>query len=302
MVIPEQLSELAAFTAVARHLSFRRAALERGVSPSALSHAIRALEARLGVRLFNRTTRSVALTEAGAQLFARLQPAFGDIQEALQAASQLRDTPAGLLRLNVPRSAAALLLAPIVAEVVKRHPGLRVEVVTDDALVDIVAGGFDAGIRFGEQLMRDMVAVRLGPEMRLAVVASPAYLAQHGRPAKPQDLHDHLCIRRRFPSGAIYRWELERRGKQLQVDVQGPLTLDDSSMILQCAAAGAGIAMVFEKEALPLLSSGALARVLEDWCPAFPGMFLYYPSRRHMPAGLRAFISTARELSGRTAA
>jgi DNA-binding transcriptional LysR family regulator len=207
-----------------------------------------------------------------------------------------------MLRLNVPRSAAALLLAPIVTALVRRHPGMRVEVVTDDALVDIVAGGFDAGIRFGESLMRDMVAVRLGPDMRLAVVASPGYLALHGRPEKPHDLRDHLCIRRRFPSGAIYRWELERRGKPLEVDVQGPLTLDDSGMILQCAAAGAGIAMVFEQEAQPFLSSGALTRVLEEWCPTFPGMYLYYPSRRQMPAGLRAFISTAREISGKPAA
>lgn len=300
-MIPEPLSELAAFTVVARHLSFRRAAVERGVSPSALSHAIRALEDRLGVRLFNRTTRAVALTEAGAQLFARLQPAFADITDALQAVNQFRDTALGLLRLNVPRSAAVLLLAPIVAELVKRHPGLRVEVVTDDALVDIVAGGFDAGIRFGEHLMSDMVAVRLGPAMRLAVVGSPGYLAQHGRPVKPHELREHLCIRRRFPSGAVYRWEFEKRGKPLQVEVQGPLTLDDSSMILQCAAAGAGLAMVFEQEAQPLVSSGALYRVLEDWCPVFPGMFLYYASRRQIPPGLRAFINLAREMSGTAA-
>lgn len=296
MDAPEELADLAAFAAVARHLSFRRAAVERGVSPSALSHAIRGLEGRLGVRLFNRTTRSVALTEAGAQLFARLQPAFGDIQEALQSVSRMGSAPTGLLRLNVPRAAACLRLAPIVTELLRRHPGLRVEVVTDDGLVDIVAAGFDAGIRFGERLMRDMVAVGLGPAMRMVVVGSPGYLAERGRPRTPEQLRDHVCIRRRFPSGALYRWEFERNGRPLEVEVQGPLTLDDDQMILQCACAGAGVAMLFEEQAQAMVDSGALVRVLEEWCPVFPGMFLYYPSRRQMPPGLRAFIDTAQAM------
>ena len=288
----DSFSDLAAFAAVAARLNFRRAAADRGVSPSALSHSIRSLEERLGVRLLNRTTRSVALTEAGAQLLERLRPAFNDIDAAMESINRFRDSPTGMLRLNVPR-AAIPLLAPIASAFVSRHPDVRLEIITDDALVDIVSAGFDAGIRFGEHLAHDMIAIRIGGRQRFAVVGTPGYFAGHGRPATPRDLSRHICIRRRFPSGTIFHWEFESDGALLDIDVQGPLTLDDSSLMLQCAAAGAGIAFVLEAEAEPLLKAGALVRVLEDWCPPFPGMFLYHPMRRQMPAALRSFIDIA---------
>ena len=293
--MPDNLSDLAAFAAVAARLNFRRAAVDRGVSPSALSHSIRGLEERLGVRLLNRTTRSVTLTEAGAQLVAQLRHAFSDIDAALESINRFRDSPAGVLRLNVPRSAARLL-SPIVTTFVPLYPDVRLDIATDDALLDIVAAGFDAGIRFGEHLAQDMIAVRIGREQRFAVVGAPDYFAKHGTPATPRDLHDHACIRRRFPSGAIYRWEFDKDNAPLDVDVPGRLILDDAGLMLQCAAAGAGIAFVFEKEAEPLLRDGRLIRVLEDWCPRFPGMFLYHPMRRQMPAALRAFIDVARSM------
>jgi DNA-binding transcriptional LysR family regulator len=289
----DSLSDLAAFAAVAARLNFRRAAMDRGVSPSALSHSIRGLEERLGVRLFNRTTRSVALTEAGAQLMERLRHAFDDIDAALESINRFRDSPTGLLRLNVPR-AAVLLLGPVVTVFVQRYPEVRLEIVTDDALVDVVAAGFDAGIRFGEHLAHNMIAVRIGGNQRFAAVGAPGYFTRHGTPATPHDLRRHACIRRRFPSGAIFRWEFEKDGAPLDIDVPGRLTLDDTGLMLQCAAAGAGIAFVFEKEAEPLVRAGSVIRVLEDWCPPFPGMFLYHPMRRQMPAALRSFIDIAR--------
>jgi len=293
--MPDALSDLADFAAVAARLNFRRAATDRGVSPSALSHSIRGLEERLGVRLFNRTTRSVALTEAGTQLMARLRPAFDDIDAALESINRFRDSPTGLLRLNVPR-AAVLLLRPVVTAFVQRHPDVRLEIVTDDALVDIVAAGFDAGIRFGEHLAQNMIAVPIGREQRFAAVGAPDYFRRHGAPKTPHDLHRHACIRRRFPSGAIFRWEFEKDGAPLDIDVPGRLTLDDAPLMLECAAAGAGIALVFEKEAEPLLQAGRVHRVLEDWCPPFPGMFLYHPMRRQMPAALRSFIDIAQAM------
>jgi DNA-binding transcriptional LysR family regulator len=289
----DSLADLADFAAVAARLNFRRAAVDRGVSPSALSHSIRGLEERLGVRLFNRTTRSVALTEAGTQLMERLRPAFDDIDAAMESINRFRDSPTGLLRLNAPR-AAVLLLAPVVTAFVQRHPDVRLEIVTDDALVDIVAAGFDAGIRFGEHLAHNMIAVPIGGKQRFAAIGAPDFFARHGTPATPHELHRHACIRRRFPSGAIFRWEFEKDGAPLDIDVPGRLTLDDASLMLQCAAAGAGIAFVFEKEAEPLLQAGSVIRILEDWCPPFPGMFLYHPMRRQMPAALRSFIDIAR--------
>ena len=293
--MPDNLSDLAAFAAVAARLNFRRAAVDRGVSPSALSHSIRGLEERLGVRLLNRTTRSVTLTEAGAQLVAQVRNAFDDIDAALESINRFRDSPAGVLRLNVPR-AAVLLLTPIITAFVQQYPDVKLEIVTDDALVDIVAAGFDAGIRFGEHLAQDMIAVRIGEEQRFAAVGAPAYFARRGTPTTPHDLQRHSCIRQRFPSGAIFRWEFEKDGAPLDVDVQGQLTLDDAGLMLRCATAGAGIPFVFEKEAESLLQDGRLSRVLEDWCPRFPGMFLYHPMRRQMPAALRAFIDVSRSM------
>jgi len=289
------LPDLLSFATVARLRSFRRAAAELGVSPSALSHSLRGLEERLGVRLLNRTTRSVTPSEAGQRLLTRLTPALRDIDDALEDINDFRATPIGTLRLNVPRSAAHMLLAPLVARFLAAYPQMRVELMADDGLIDIVAAGYDAGVRFGESLQGDMVAVPLGPPQRLAVVASPAYLKKRGVPQSPHDLAAHNCIRHRFPSGRLYHWEFERAGIALQVDVEGTLTLGEQELMLRAAEDGVGIACVFEGLATARLASKKLRRVLADWCPPMPGFYLYYPSRRQMPAGLRAFVDMVRE-------
>lgn len=289
------LNELDAFASVARHRSFSKAAPECGVSASALSHAMRTLETRLGVRLLNRTTRSVTPTEAGEQLLARLTPALREIGEALDQVNQFRDTPRGSLRLNVPRTAARWLLAPIFARFLAAYPQIRLEVVTDDSLVDIVAQGFDAGIRFGETLARDMIALPLGPPLRLIVVAAPMYAARRGLPRQPQDLKQHACIGRRFPSGALYAWEFAKDGEALAVAVDGPLLLDDDELMLRAALDGIGLSYLYEEQAREWISQGRLLRVLDDWCPPMPGFFLYYPSRRQLPTGLRLFIEMLRD-------
>ena len=289
------VSDLSAFVAVATHRSFSRAAAELGLSPSALSHTVRSLEERLDLRLLNRTTRSVAPTEAGERLLERLRPALRDIDDALEDANAFRAKPAGRLRLNVPRSAALLLLAPVMTRFITAYPQMRLEITADDRLVDIVASGYDAGVRFGESVERDMVAVRIGPDLRMAVVGSPAYFRRHPKPLKPRDLHGHACIRFRLASGGIYRWEFEKKGEVLEVEVDGPLTLSDQQVMLQAALDGAGLAIVLESHARPHLKARQLVRVLADWCPPFPGYFLYYPSRRQVPAGLRAFIDMMRQ-------
>jgi DNA-binding transcriptional LysR family regulator len=289
------LSELDAFACVARHRSFKKAALECGVSASALSHAMRTLETRLDVRLLNRTTRSVTPTEAGEQLLQRLGPALREISDALDQINDFRDVPRGTLRLNVPRPAARLLLAPLFARFLAAYPQIRLEVVTDDGLVDIVAGGFDAGIRFGESLAQDMVALPLGPPVRLVVVASPMYAARRGLPRQPQELKQHACIGRRFPSGAVYAWEFSQGGASLAVAVDGPLLLDDDDLILRAALDGIGLAYVYEAQAQESIEQGRLLRVLDAWCPPMSGFFLYYPSRRQMPVSLRLFIAMLRE-------
>ncbi|MEM4987879.1 LysR family transcriptional regulator [Collimonas sp. H4R21] len=289
------LSELDAFACVARHRSFSKAALECGVSASALSHAIRTLETRLAVRLLNRTTRSVTPTEAGLQLLLRLEPALREIGEALERLNDFRDTPRGTLRLNVPRPAARLLLAPLFARFLAAYPQIRLEVVTDDGLVDIVAGGFDAGIRFGESLAQDMVALPLGPPVRLIVVASPMYAARRGLPRQPQELKQHACVGRRFPSGAVYAWEFSKDGEPLAIAVDGPLLLDDDELILRAALDGIGLAYVYEAQAQESIEQGRLLRVLDAWCQPMSGFFLYYPSRRQMPATLRLFIAMLRD-------
>ena len=289
------VSDLSAFVAVATHRSFSRAAAELGLSPSALSHTVRSLEERLDLRLLNRTTRSVAPTEAGERLLERLRPALRDIHDALEDANAFRAKPAGRLRLNVPRSAALLLLAPVMTRFITAYPQMRLEITAEDRLVDIVASGYDAGVRFGESVERDMVAVRIGPDLRMAVVGSPAYFRRHPKPVKPRDLHGHACIRFRLPSGGIYRWEFEKKGEVLEVEVDGPLTLSDQQVMLQAALDGAGLAIVLESHARPHLKARQLVRVLADWCPPFPGYFLYYPSRRQVPAGLRAFIDMMRQ-------
>ncbi len=287
-------SDLAGFLAIARHRSFRAASVELGVTPSALSHALRAVEERLGLRLLNRTTRSVALTEAGERLFARISPAFRDIDDALEDLNTFRGKPAGMLRINSARQSARLVLIPLITKFLKAYPDIRVDLVVNDALVDVVSAGFDAGVRFGETIAADMIAVPVGPRHRFAVVASPSYFKIHKPPVTPHDLRGLPCIRYRFPSGAMYRWEFERGGIELDIEVDGPLTLGDQDLMQEAALDGAGLAYLFEAQAAPLIAKRKLIRVLADWCPAYPGFFLYYPSRRQVPAALRAFIDYSR--------
>lgn len=288
------LADLQAFAAVARLRSFRQAAAELDVSPSALSHALRGLETRLGVRLLNRSTRSVAPTEAGERLLSRLSPALQDIHGALDEINAFRDSPLGTLRINAPHAACELVLAPLVARFITTHPGMRVELVADNAFVDIVATGFDAGVRFGESLQQDMVALPLGPAQRFVVVASPAYLAAHGTPLCPRELQQHRCIRIRFTNGSFYRWEFARGNEQLEIEVDGPLAVAEMSLMIDAAERGLGLAYVYAQYAAAPVAAGRLVTVLDDWCPEIPGFYLYYPSRKLMPAGLKAFVDLLR--------
>lgn len=283
-------TDLAIFLAIAQHRSFRKAAVELGVTASALSHSLRAIEERLDVRLVNRTTRGVGLTEAGERLFDRIRPAFLDIDDALEDLDKFRGQPYGKLRINAPRPAARMVLLPIVSRFLKAYPAVEIEIVVEDALVDTITGGFDAGIRFGERIAADMIAVPIGPRQRTAIVASPDYFRRFPKPVTPHELKDHSCIRYRFASGTYYRWEFERGGIELEIEVQGPLTLGDLDIMLDAAVNGSGLAFLFEDYALPALEDDRLIRVLEDWCPYYPGFFLYYPSRRQLPTALRAFV------------
>jgi DNA-binding transcriptional LysR family regulator len=294
---PVDFADLDAFVAIAQHRSFRRAAKDRGVATSTLSQSLRALEERLGVRLLNRTTRSVTPTEAGEELLARLVPAFSEVAEALDRVNRFRDSPSGTLRLNAPNAVVEFIFAPLIARFLAAHPDLKVEIVAEDALVDIVERGFDAGVRYGESLARDMIAVSLVPQQRFVIAASPEHIAAHGRPAHPTDLLQHACIRHRFASGAILPWEFEKDGESLRFTPEGPLTTSNSRLAVRAAEGGVGYIHVFEETARPSLDSGRLVSVLADWCPPFPGPFLYYPSRRHMAAGLRAFIDFVRNES-----
>ncbi|MDX9674169.1 MULTISPECIES: LysR family transcriptional regulator [unclassified Pseudomonas] len=291
-------ADLSVFLCTAQHLSFSKAAVELGLTPSALSHSVKALENRLGVRLFNRTTRSVALTEAGERLYTRLKPAFRDIDDALEDLNHFRDKPTGNLRITCGRQACELVLLPIASEFLQAYPDIRMEVVESEALLDIVAGGFDAGVRFGDRLEADMVSLPIGRAMRSVVVASPAFLERHPAPQKTEDLHDLPCLRHRYPSGTLYRWEFERDGIAREIEVSGPLTLGDVSLMVGPALQGLGLAYVFDDMVSEHLASGRLIQVLADWCPYYPGLHLYYPSRRHVPAPLKAFIDFARERSG----
>lgn len=292
------ISELHAFITVARQCSFRKASVVLGVSPSAVSHALRGLEERLGVRLLHRTTRSVAPTEAGHQLLQRLGPAFEEIEGALEEVNAFRATPAGTLRLNVPRAAAELILAPLLAPYLAANPGMCVEIAIDDALVDIVKEGFDAGVRFGESIQQDMVAIPLGPRQRFVVVGSPSYLERCGTPQTPDDLRQHACICKRFPDGSVYRrWEFARAEDKTIVDVHGPLVLSDTTLALRAAEDGIGLAYIYVQYAHNALDTGRVVTVLDDWLPTLPGFFLYYPGRKRLPAGLRAFISLVRQMT-----
>lgn len=285
-----ELAELAVFAAVAKHLSFRLAAVERGTSASAISHAIRNLESRVGVRLFNRTTRSVSLTDAGAMLFSKLEPAMHDVRAAVDQLNAFRDTPFGKVRINLPNSVAPYVLSDVMRELLTRSPGLKLEIVVTDALVDIVEEGFDAGIRLGERLSPDMVAVRIKKTFRFTVVGSPAYFARRKVPRVPQDLHGHDCIRYAFPSGSMLHWEFYKKGETIQVEVDGPLTVDSQEVMAEAAAQGLGLAYVWTERAAPYLRDGRLVSCLDDWCTLDEHLYLYFPSRKYHSAGLRALI------------
>ena len=279
------------FLAVAAQGWGRGVAIGRGVSASTLSEAVRRLEARLGVRLLNRTTRSVTPTEAGARLLDRLTPALGEVHAALDVVNSFRDSPTGTLRLNVPGIVARVTLPAIIEAFLKSHPGISMEVVSDDSFIDVLAAGFDAGVRYDERLEQDMIAVPIGPcRQRFALAASPAYLAAHGAPGHPRDLLQHACIRHRFSSGQIYDWEFEKDGEIVRVTPSGPLVTTSIELQLSTALSGLGLLHSFEDYLAPHLQSGALVPVLEDWWQSFSGPFLYYASRRHMPAPLRAFV------------
>ncbi|MDG3438860.1 LysR family transcriptional regulator [Nitrospirillum amazonense] len=293
------LRELAALAAVAEHRSFRAAAAAIGASPSSLSHRVAAMERQLGVRLFNRTTRSVALTEAGEHFLARVMPATREIADAVETVNRFRDTPAGLLRLNTSEEAAARML-PLILDFMARYPDMRVDLVAEGRMIDIVASGFDAGFRAADTVPEDMVAIPLGEEEGWAVVATPAYFQTHGLPRVPADLLRHDCIRARLPSGTIYRWEFAPHGGparggpmgdgEIRIDVPGRLTLGSHALCLNAARAGAGIAYVSLRDVAADLAAGRLARALADWTPPSPGLALYYPRQRLPSAGLKAFI------------
>jgi DNA-binding transcriptional LysR family regulator len=290
--MPEpDLADLDAFVAVARARGFRTAATTRGVSPSSLSEAMRRLEARLGVRLLNRTTRSVTPTEAGERLLERLVPALGEVGAALDAVNRFRDSPAGTLRLNVATVVARIILAPLVTRFLAQHPGIVLEVTADDSFIDVLAAGFDAGVRYDERLERDMIAIPIGPrEQRFVTAGAPSYFAAHGRPTHPRDVLDHACIRHRFASGVMPSWEFERDGEVIKVVPQGPLVATSGDLEIAVAIRGLGLIRTFDGFVADAVAEGRLELVLDDWSPPFPGPFLYYASRRHMPGPLRAFV------------
>ncbi|MCR5864130.1 LysR family transcriptional regulator [Aquincola sp. J276] len=284
------LADLVAFQTVAAHRSFRQAADALGQSRSALSHAMRGLEAQLGARLLNRTTRSVAPTELGQRLLERIGPLLRELDDALAQVSQAQGRVRGTLRINTSESAARLLLQQVVPRFLAAHPDVELDLVADGRLVDVVEQGFDAGIRLGESLPQDMVGVPIGGPLRFIAVASPGYLVDRAPPALPEDLRQHRCIRQRLPSGKRYRWEFMQHGQEVAVDVPGALTLDNVPLMVEAALRGLGIAYVPETAAQAELDAGRLVRVLDDWCPPVPGLFLYFPANRHMPAPLRAFV------------
>lgn len=293
-MVRDELSVLSAFLAVAEERSFTRAAKRLGVSPSALSHAIRGLEERIGVRLLARTTRSVSTTDAGEQFIARLGPALTDVRGALEQVSGLRNQPAGRVRLLVSRLAATMVLAPKLAQFARDYPDIVLDVTTDESRIDLVAARFDAGIHLGEFIERDMVAVRVSGDLRAAIVGSPGYFAAHPKPKSPRDLPGHRCINFRHGSAGVYRWEFDKGKRSLVVTVNGPVIVDDPEMVIRAALDGVGLGFTLEEHAAPHVASGALVRVLEEWCPPFAGYFLYYPSRRQQPPALSALIESLR--------
>jgi len=291
----ETVNDLLAFIAVARDRSFTKAAAKLGVSQSALSHTIRGLESRLGLRLLTRTTRSVAPTEAGERLLRTIGPRFDEIDAELAALSALRDKPAGTVRLTAGEHSAESVLWPAIAKLLPDYPDIKVEVVIDYGLTDIVTERFDAGVRLGEQVAKDMIAVRIGPDMRMLVVAAPAYFERHPKPAAPQDLMAHNCINLRLPTlGGIYAWEFEKGGRELRVRVDGQLVFNSTPMILTAALDGAGLAYLPEDRVGPYIADGRLIRVLDDWCEPFSGYHLYYPSRRQLSPAFALLVEALR--------
>ena len=291
----EDLNRLHLLAVVAKHLNFRRAAGELGMSAAALSERVRKFEEQLGFRVFNRTTRSVALTAAGTALLDEVEPALATISAAVAQARTRDEAPVGKLRINGPRPALEFRLAPIVTAFLLRNPGMSVEVVADDGFVDVVAKGFDAGVRYHEALDQDMIALSLGSDQRLVVVGSPDYLARRGRPLNPDDLARHDCFAQVFPRGNHLAWVFEKGGVEKSIAPKGSLASSEPSVQLLAAEHGLGLALLFEEHCAPGLAAGRLEQVLADWCPPFPGPFLYYPERRLMPPGLRAFVGFIKE-------
>jgi DNA-binding transcriptional LysR family regulator len=291
------LKDLDAVIAISRRGSFRAAALDLGVSTTALSNAINKFEASLGVRLFNRTTRSVSLTDTGRMFVEQVGPALQDIHAAIETARSQQATPSGTLRINAFAMAAREILAPLVLEFLRRYPQVHVDLVTEGRLVDIVADGFDLGVRVADLVPSDMIAVSLGRPQRYAVVGAPSYIERHGRPLVPPDLLNHRCIRARLPNGALLRWQFEKAGRSVQIDVNGPITLDEASLVRTAALDGIGLGFFMEQDVAADIAAGRLVRVLDDWTPPFAGLCLYYPGRRNPSAALKAFIGLAREWS-----
>jgi DNA-binding transcriptional LysR family regulator len=291
----QAVNEMYAFLAVAREKSFTRAAAQLGVSPSALSHSMRSLETHLGVRLLTRTTRSVAPTAAGERLLHAVGPKFEEIQAELAAIGEMRERPGGTIRITAGQHSTESLLWPKLARLLPRYPDIKVEIAVDYAFTDIVAERFDAGVRLGEQVAKDMIAVRIGPDMRMAVVGAPDYFARHPLPKKPQDLVAHNCINLRMPTyGGLYAWEFEKRGKELRVRVDGQLVFNRMSQIINAALEGAGLGYVPEDAAQPFIAKGKLVHVLQDWCDPFPGYHLYYPSRRQASPAFALVVDALR--------
>lgn len=291
----DELGDLTAFLAVAEERSFTRAAARLGTSQSALSHTVRRLETRLGLQLLTRTTRRVAPTEAGERLVETLRPAFDDIDALLIELGELREKPAGAVRITAARHSAETVLWPALERLLPDYPDVKVEVAIEGSLTDIVAERYDAGVRLGEQVAKDMIAVRIGPDMRMACVGAPAYFAAHGVPRTPHELTGHSCINLRLPTlGGLYAWEFEKDGRPLNVRVDGQLVFNDTTLVLKAATAGLGLACVLQDQAEEQLADGSLVRVLEDWHPPFPGYHLYYPSRRQLSPAFALLVEALR--------
>ncbi|MCA1371501.1 LysR family transcriptional regulator [Bradyrhizobium sp. BRP14] len=293
------LKELEAIIAIARRGTFRAAAIDLGMSTTALSHTVGRLEAGLGVRLFNRTTRSVSLTDAGRLFMQQVAPSLQDLRTALETVRSQRETPSGTIRINAAPFAARAIISPLVLEFLRRYPDMHVDIVTEGKLVDVVGDGFDLGVRVAGLVPTDMIAVSLGRPQRHAVVGSPEYFEKYGKPLAPPDLFNHKCIRVRLPDGSLFRWRFEKDGEQVQIDVRGPITLDEASLTRTAVLDSAGVGYIFEQDILPDIEAGRVIRILEDWTPPYPGLCLYYPGRRNLSAGVRAFLELARELSRR---